>query len=84
MDASMAVSMITGAFSLAGVIVSNISSNRKIEQKLEIHQAVTETKLQNLTDEVRFHNDFARRVPIIENDVQYIKQDINELKGGKK
>ena len=80
-DTSIVVSVITGGLSLAGVILTNMNSNRKIEHQIEVHQAVTETKLQNLTDEVRFHNDFARRVPVIEKDVEYIKQEIRELKG---
>lgn len=82
-DPAIIVSTITGVLSLAGIIITNVSSNRKIEHQLEIHQAITETKLQNITEEVRFYADFARRVPVIENDVAYMKQDIKELKGGR-
>ena len=59
MDSAIMVSIITGILSLAGIIITNVSSNRKIEHQLEVHQAVTETKLENLTAEVRKHNDFA-------------------------
>ena len=53
--------LITGGLSLAGVIISNISSNRKIENKLTTAQAVTDCKIDELTREVREHNNFARR-----------------------
>ena len=77
------VSIITGILSLAGIIITNVSSNRKIEHQLEVHQAVTETKLENLADEVRKHNDFASRVPVIEKDIEFLKYEVADLKGGK-
>ena len=77
------VSIITGILTLVGVIVSNIGSNRKMENQLELHQAVTETKLENLTEEVRKHNNFASRVPIIERDIEYLKHEVDDIKGGK-
>ena len=76
------VSIITGTLTLVGVIVSNIGSNRKMEHQLEVHQAVTETKLESLTDEVRKHNNFASRIPVIENDIAYLKGEVAELKNG--
>lgn len=76
------VSIITGILSLAGVIITNVSSNRKIENQLEVHQAVTETNLENLTNEVRKHNNFASRIPVIERDVEYLKTEVSELKKG--
>ena len=76
------VSIITGFLSLAGVIITNVSSNRKIENQLEIHQAVTETKLENLTEEVRKHNNFASRIPVIEKDIEYLKVEVADLKKG--
>lgn len=82
MDSAIIVSMVTGGFSLAGIIITNVLSNRKIEHQLEIHQAVTETKIENLTEEVRKHNSFATRVPVLEHDVDYLKNEIAELKKG--
>ena len=76
------VSIITGILSLAGVIITNVSSNRKIEHQLEIHQAVTETNLENLTEEVRKHNNFASRIPVIEKDIEYLKVEVADLKKG--
>ena len=82
MDSAIIVSIITGFLSLAGIIITNVSSNRKIEHQLEVHQAVTETKLENLTQEVRKHNNFATRVPVIEKDIEFLKSEVVGLKKG--
>lgn len=74
------VALITGGLSLAGVIISNVSSNRRVEAKLERSQAVTETKIEELTREVREHNNFARRMPVVEMQIDTITHTIEELK----
>lgn len=74
------VSVITGALTLVGVIISNIGSNRKIEHKLEVSQAITDTKLENLTLEVRRQTDFAIKIPVLEQRVSNCEDDIKELK----
>ena len=79
---SVIVAIITGVLSLLGVIITNVSSNRKIENQLEVHQAVTETNLENLANEVRKHNNFASRIPVIERDVEYLKSEVSDLKKG--
>ena len=61
------VALITGGLSLLGVVITNIQANKKIEIQLDKQQAITDTKLEELTREVRAHNDFARRIPVIEN-----------------
>ena len=76
------VSIITGALTLAGVIITNIGSNRKMQQQLEVHQAVTETKLENLTAEVRKHNDFAVKIPVLEQRITNCEDEIKEIKRG--
>lgn len=72
-------SIITGGLALVGVIVSNISSNRKIEAELSKAQAVTDTKLDELTREVREHNSFAQRVPVIEEQIKVANHRIDDL-----
>ncbi len=67
---------ITGGLALIGVVITTISSSRKIERKLEIHQAVTDEKIEELTREVREHNNFAKRMPVVENDIANIKDKI--------
>ena len=77
------VALIAGVFSLAGVIISN-NRNRKqmaseIEHQLQISQAVTNTKLEDLTREVREHNNFARRMPVVEEQIKVINHRIGDL-----
>ena len=64
---SIIVALITGGVSVLTVLISNMQANKKIEIQLDKQQAITETKLEELTIEVRAHNDFARRIPVIEN-----------------
>lgn len=70
---------ITGGLALVGVIISNIQSNKKIEKKLEIAQAVTDCKIEELTREVREHNNFARRMPVVEEQIKVINHRIADL-----
>ena len=74
---SIIVALITGSMALVGVVITNISSNRKIEQQLVTAQAVTDAKIENLTDEVRKHNSFADRITALEVKVANLE------KGGK-
>lgn len=74
-----------GALTLIGVIISNKRSNDKlnteIQHKLETAQAVTDTKLDELTREVRKHNGFAERMPVIEEKISVINHRIEDLEG---
>ena len=67
------VALITGGVTLAGVLLSN--------QKA---QAVTETKIEELTREVREHNNFARRVPVVEEQIKAINHRIEDLEDAQK
>jgi len=71
---SILVAVITGGLSLIGVVISNISSNRRVEANLKTAQAVTDTKLEELTREVREHNGFARRIPVLEEKVKSLER----------
>lgn len=77
--AGVVAAAITGILTLIGVIVSNIGSNRKIEHSLETSQAVTDCKIDELTREVREHNNFARRVPVVEEQIKVINHRIDDL-----
>ena len=66
MSETILVALITGGLALIGVIITNASANAKMTQQIEKAQAVTDTKLDALTREVREHNNFAKRVPILE------------------
>lgn len=71
--------IITGGLSLVGVVLSNLSNNKKIENTLSTQQAVTDTKLEELTREVRSHNNFAQRVPILEEQIKVANHRIEDL-----
>lgn len=71
---SIVTAVITGGLALLGVIITNISGNKKIENQLITNQAVTETNLKNLTEEVRKHNSFADRITALEVKVDSLER----------
>lgn len=79
-------SLLVGLMSLIGVIVSNQRSNNKIRSQMEISQAVMKNDIVELTREVREHNNFARRIPVVEEQIKVINHRIEDLeafhKGG--
>ena len=72
---------ITGGLALLGVIITSIQSNKKIEQKLQTAQAVTDCELEELTREVRENNKFAKRMPVVEEKIKSIQDKIRYLHG---
>ncbi len=83
MGEAIAVAFITGGLSLIGVIVTCLVANKKtkddIAQEFRVAQAVTDTKIEELTREVREHNNFARRMPVVESEIKHINDDIHTL-----
>ena len=75
--------LITSVFGFVGVIVSNLTSNKKLvsDIKLEFakYKASTDEKIAELTREVREHNNFAQRMPVVENEIKHIEDRITEL-----
>lgn len=71
--------IITGGLALVGVIITNISGNRSVQSKLEKNQAVTDTKIEELTREVRLHNGFAEKIPVIQEQIKVINHRISDL-----
>lgn len=89
--------LIAGAFSLIGVIITNLSGNKKIvndirmentkatnDIKLELtsYKAETNEKITELTREVREHNNFAKRMPVVENEIKHIEEKISTFHKG--
>lgn len=66
MDKELLITIITGISTISSVIISNRATNKEVTHKLETHQAVTDTKLDNITAEVHKNNQYAERVPVIE------------------
>ena len=73
------VALITGAASVIAVIITNTASNNKMQQTQAIAQAVTDEKISELTREVRVHNGFAERIPVLEEKVNVINKRIKDL-----
>ena len=73
-------SIAVGILTLIGVVITNTKANREIEHKLEMAQAVTETRIDELTREVREHNNFARRMPVVEEQIKVINHQYEDLK----
>ncbi len=70
---------ITGALALLGVILTNRSASQKMQTQLEKAQAITDTKLDALTREVRKHNGFAEKIPVIQEQIKVINHRIADL-----
>ena len=79
MSEAIVVALITGGLSLAGVVVTSMTNGRRMEHRLEISQAVTDAKIEELTREVREHNNFARRVPVLEEQIKVANHRIGDL-----
>lgn len=70
MTEAIICALITGGITLAGVLVTNSRA-----------QAVTEEKIEELTREVREHNTFAKRMPVVEEQIKVINHRIADLEG---
>ena len=79
MSEAVLSALITGGLALIGVVVSNLLAARKTEAAIRVNQAVTDTKLEELTREVREHNHFARRMPVVEEQIKVINHRIGDL-----
>ena len=77
--ASTLSALITGGLALYGVLVSNRKNGDRMQAQLEKSQAVTDTKLEELTREVRAHNNFAQRVPVLEEKMKVTEHRISDL-----
>lgn len=79
MTEAIVVAIITGGLALVGTIYSSNKTAQNMNAKLDKQQAVTETKLEDLTREVREHNNFAKRVPVMEEQIKVINHRIDDL-----
>ena len=87
-------SVIVAALALIGVVSSNKTSSRVMLEQLKAHseasdaklekaQAVTDTKLENLANEVHKHNDFGQRIPVLEEKIKVANKRIDDLEHSK-
>lgn len=73
------VAIITGGLALVGVIITNVAGNHRAEEKLRITQAVTDAKIDELTREVRKHNNFAEKIPVIQEQIKVVNHRLADL-----
>jgi vacuolar-type H+-ATPase subunit D/Vma8 len=79
MSEAIVVALITGSLSLAGVVVTCLATAKKTEKATAVAQAVTDTKIDELAREVREHNNLAKRMPSVENEIVHINREIQKL-----
>ena len=82
MSDAILVALISGVLSLTGVVISNFATVRKTTSSVQTSQAVTDTKIEALTREVREHNGFARRMPVVEEQIKVINHRLTDLEKG--
>lgn len=81
MSEAIIVALITGGLSLTGVVITCLATARKTEKAATVAQAITDTKIDELTREVRLHNGFAQRMPVVEEQIKVINHRISDLEG---
>ena len=79
MSEAIIVALITGGLSLVGVVVTCLVTARKSETAMKVSQAVTDTKIEELTREVRLHNGFAEKIPVIQEQIKTIGGKVEKL-----
>lgn len=81
MGETIAVAVISGGLTLIGTIITVLAASKKTDENLRISQAVTDTKLEELTREVRAHNNFAQRMPVVEEQIKAVNRRVDRLEG---
>ena len=79
MSEAILVALITGGLSLAGVVITCLATAKKTEKAAAVAQAVTDTKIEELTREVRLHNGFAEKIPVMQEQIKVINHRIGDL-----
>lgn len=76
---SAGASLFVGVLAFIGVIITNSRSNSKMQNDMKTSQAVTDERISELTREVRLHNNFAQRIPVIEEQIKVVNHRIVDL-----
>lgn len=79
MDASIIVAIISGIVTIITTVITVMVGMRKASQQMAVSIAVSDTKIEELTREVREHNDFAKRVPVLEEKMKVANNRIADL-----
>lgn len=79
MNEAIIAALIAAAASVASNIILSRKQSAEMDHKLETRQAVTDTKIEELTREVREHNNFAKRMPVVEEQIKVANHRIADL-----
>ena len=76
---SAGAAVVVGLLSLVGVMITNSRASSKMQNDIKTAQAVTDERISELTREVRLHNDFARRIPVIKEQLKVANHRVSDL-----
>lgn len=79
MSDAITIALISSVIPLIGTVITVLFSYNKTDENLKINQAVTNTKIEELTREVRAHNNFAQRMPVVEEQIKNINRRLDGL-----
>jgi hypothetical protein len=79
MSEAIVVAVITSCLTLIGTVITVLSASKKTDEQFRINQAVIDTKIEELTREVREHNNFARRLPLVEERLEHLTARVTRL-----
>lgn len=79
MDSAVIASLITGGLAFAGVLVSSLLQSRKADAKFQAELAVIKSEIAELTREVRAHNNFGQRIPVLDEKITVANHRIKDL-----
>lgn len=82
MSDAVIVALITGGLAFAGVLVNGFFTYNKMQTQVDKQLAVMNTKLEELTREVRRHNGFAERMPVVEEKIKVVNRRLDDLEKG--
>ena len=82
MNDGIIIAIVSGILTLAGTIITVFAGLSKSSKNIEIVQAVTNEKIEHLTEEVKKHNDFGNRIPVIETKIENLDRRVGELERG--
>lgn len=79
MTEAVLVALITGGLSLVGVVITSLATSKKQEKAAAVAQAVMDTKIDALTREVREHNNFAQKMPVLQQEIRELERRVGVL-----
>ena len=84
MPDTIVVALVSSIIPLIGTVITVLFSYNKTDETIKVNQAVMDTKITELTREVREHNNFAQRVPVVEEQIKVINHRLNDLENDHK